>query len=323
MNSFRWLLASLAMLGLLCLTSAAEAARLVRIKISLDGKVVLEGYYGDNGRQDAATVWTYLDKAEFEPADGFRLEPNKDDPNTATLNGKIVVEVQYSGQAAGGSLNLVRSKTQAGQWRLAAGERERLGKPGAPAAPAPNAAAAAVPEYGFAVGKRLPFTVIDFVNPKGHGHCGCVSVMIRNQRSRGVVVFTRSLDDSVIELCRRLEQEELIPDGTQGFLVVFGRSVDSLKQPTADWGLTRFTVNSAREKSGKWPSDLKLPSEAKIAVCTINYAPITFAFSTNEDRLTAEQQAEIAAAVRELNAQPLKVTPRVPSPPAENPQPAE
>jgi hypothetical protein len=163
------------------------------------------------------------------------------------------------------------------------------------------------PEFGFAVGKRLPLLVVDFVNPTGYGHCGCVSVMLRNRKARGVVVLTRSLDESVIELCRRLEKEELIGGETLGYLVVFERSVASLKEPAAQWGLTKFTVNAARHDAAYFSKQVSLPAETDTAVCTINVSPIAYAWSSDVGKLTAKQQSEIVAAVKELNAQPVKL----------------
>ena len=42
------------------------------------------------------------------------------------------------------------------------------------------------PPYGANPGQKLPLLVLDFATGAHKGHCGCVSVMIRNTKARGI-----------------------------------------------------------------------------------------------------------------------------------------
>src|SRR5580704_3103325 len=83
------------------------AARLVRFDVSIDGKRVLETSRGDNGRQNADTMWLYLKDLSLRPLRGYKVEPDSMDPLRATLKGKVIIE-SYGGRAEVSQLKLVR-----------------------------------------------------------------------------------------------------------------------------------------------------------------------------------------------------------------------
>ncbi|HET6327091.1 MAG TPA: hypothetical protein VFG04_20590 [Planctomycetaceae bacterium] len=103
------------------------AARHVPISISINGKVLMKSGSGDNGNPGPDAVWGYLKKATFESANGFNLEPDRDNPLQATLTGKVVLDVTYGGRADVSQLKLVRAAEDA-PWQVAPAEIERTFK---------------------------------------------------------------------------------------------------------------------------------------------------------------------------------------------------
>ncbi len=92
------------------------AARLVRAKISLDGKTLLEASTGDNGRVDADGVWEYLKSIKFKPTDHFHDLKVDPDTNKTVLSSNaprgqlssIIVHIHHGGRAMPRQLTLVR-----------------------------------------------------------------------------------------------------------------------------------------------------------------------------------------------------------------------
>ena len=112
---------------LLVCSQPAFAVRLVKFTVSIGGKDVLETSTGDDGRQDADTVWRYLKRLELRPVKGSKVEPDSDDPLRATLKGKLTIESRYGGLAEVSELKLVREKDNA-PWKVAPAEVERTFK---------------------------------------------------------------------------------------------------------------------------------------------------------------------------------------------------
>lgn len=97
-------------------THEATAARYVEANISLDGKVLLTGSLGDDGRVDPDGVWEYLKSMRFKTTDEFQKLDVATDAKEAILTsdapagqlGTIVVEIDYGGKAITRNLKLVR-----------------------------------------------------------------------------------------------------------------------------------------------------------------------------------------------------------------------
>ena len=116
----------LAVLIPIALPAAADAARLVQIKIELDGKPLLEGGTADSGYPPPASVWRYLTSTALDPAkEGAAIPANPADPLKATLTGKIHIDVQYGGKADVAELHLVRRAANVG-WSVAEEDVERI-----------------------------------------------------------------------------------------------------------------------------------------------------------------------------------------------------
>jgi len=121
--SHRFLVAALAFLAM---PHSADAARLVHIRIELDGKTLLEGDTADSGYPPPAAVWRYLSSTALEAAkDGASIPTDPADPLKATLTGKIHIDVQYGGKADVTELHLVRRAANVG-WAVAEEDVERV-----------------------------------------------------------------------------------------------------------------------------------------------------------------------------------------------------
>jgi hypothetical protein len=122
-----------AALMLLWLAAAeAHAARLVKMEIRVNGKVVLETSTGDNGHPDADEVWGYLNQTAFAPTEDFPANPAGKDANELVLQGdpeqgNVELRVRYGGTATTRRLKLIRVPAENGRiWKVAPEEIERL-----------------------------------------------------------------------------------------------------------------------------------------------------------------------------------------------------
>ena len=59
-------------------------------------------------------------------------------------------------------------------------------------------------EFGLAVGQKMPFHVVDFMAGPHKGG-GCPSVMISNDKTRGIIIWTRTPDEKFLDLAKRLQ----------------------------------------------------------------------------------------------------------------------
>jgi hypothetical protein len=76
-------------------------------------------------------------------------------------------------------------------------------------------------ENGLAVGKEMPFHVVNFVNEKKESHGGCPSVMISNSGGRGVIVWSRDAGDAVFKLAKALDAAATDAEKMQRYLVIY------------------------------------------------------------------------------------------------------
>jgi len=109
----------------------------------------------------------------------------------------------------------------------------------------------------LAVGGPLPGLVADFVSGPGNGHCGCPTIMIRNGKSRAVVIWSESLDpvsehvaralDPVVASARQENSRAIL-----GFWVVFDHDPERAlsKQPLQGLrgSVARASYHSLRAK---------------------------------------------------------------------------
>jgi hypothetical protein len=125
----RWL--ALVLGGCLPLLSGrpVQAARLLHAHVRRDGRVIWEGSFVDRGREDAATVWGYLDRVRLGPVGGVTVDPHN--PRCATLSGDIRIVIHHGtlhGEAAVEELRLVRRSVASDRWEFAPGEVGRTAR---------------------------------------------------------------------------------------------------------------------------------------------------------------------------------------------------
>jgi len=110
------------------LAGESRAARYVRTDVSLDGKTVLQGSTGDNGRPDADQVWDYLKTIRFKATKEFPGLAVKHDAKETVLTssapkgkpGGVVIDIRYGGMAMTRQLTLIRVPRDKDEreWRL-------------------------------------------------------------------------------------------------------------------------------------------------------------------------------------------------------------
>jgi RNA polymerase sigma factor (sigma-70 family) len=76
------------------------------------------------------------------------------------------------------------------------------------------------------VGGELPFLVADFTTGRAKGHCGCPSVMIRNDRARALVVWSRTADPAVLRLAKKADEDLVCGKRVHGYLILFDPTAD-------------------------------------------------------------------------------------------------
>lgn len=126
----------LAVSAILTWPAEGMAARLVRAKISLDGKTLLEGSTGDDGRVDADGVWEYLKSIKFKATEEFTaLKVDAAAKETVLSSdaprgqlGTIIVDIAYGGRAMARKLKLVRVPIdkQGREWSVVPTEIDRM-----------------------------------------------------------------------------------------------------------------------------------------------------------------------------------------------------
>jgi len=108
---------------LLVFSRPVFAVQLVRYVLSIDGKPVLETSTSGHG-ESADRMCQHLKQLHLRPVKGFRVQPDRDDPLRATLQGKIVIQVDSGGRADVSELRLIRENEET-PWLVAPAEVAR------------------------------------------------------------------------------------------------------------------------------------------------------------------------------------------------------
>jgi len=150
------------------------------------------------------------------------------------------------------------------------------------------------PPYGAKVDQKLPLLVVDFNTGAHKKHCGCVSVMLRNQKARGVVIVARGEDEQAVQLARTLD--EFLPEGKdkprQGYLALFDKVSADLLDKAA---LTKVNAGHARDSQEKWFRWVGLAPMTDSAVFFIGEDKIQAVWELPRDGLNETKRAEIVA----------------------------
>ncbi|HKA07194.1 MAG TPA: hypothetical protein VKD71_08040 [Gemmataceae bacterium] len=141
---------------------------------------------------------------------------------------------------------------------------------------------------GLKVGGEPPFVVVDFVAGPHKGHCGCPSVMIRNEEARGFVIWSRTADDAAMRLAAAAEVKV---DGkkTHGYLVVFDTPEEKLAAQVKSGEWKNVTVGSSRHASQEEFAKRGFDSKVAYAVFLVDRKEIKTLWTLRADELTKEK----------------------------------
>lgn len=171
MSPMRVLLVSTVFAASIMATNPAQAARLLRYHVELNGEDVLTIYYDDNGRPNAATIWRYLaDEPIMVEEESLKIAPEPSDALETVIEGAIVIRATHASRtlasASASKLTLVRSSPDS-PWHLPKDEVERTaglaGLAAASNAPAGGVATWALVLFAFAAFAVLVSVVVVFL----------------------------------------------------------------------------------------------------------------------------------------------------------------
>jgi hypothetical protein len=109
----------------------AEAARLLKFTILVDGKVAYSGLHEDDGRAGKAQVWSYWESVKLlRESDAPPTAP--DETLRSRLRGQVMLRVEHGQQvlaeASLADLLLLRDDPQSVNWKVAPEEIDRTAK---------------------------------------------------------------------------------------------------------------------------------------------------------------------------------------------------
>ncbi|MBI1903468.1 MAG: hypothetical protein HYS13_20385 [Planctomycetia bacterium] len=150
------------------------------------------------------------------------------------------------------------------------------------------------------VGGELPFVVVDFaLGPHGKG-AGCPSVMIKNHKARGIVVWAQAPDEAVFTLAKALEGQLDETRKIEGYLVAFEMDVGELTAPAKKHGIERFTVGSSRSSGREDFKSVVPDAKAACTVILVDKAQIKAIWSLRAEELTKEKTEEVVKEAAKL-----------------------
>ena len=157
------------------------------------------------------------------------------------------------------------------------------------------------PPYGSKPGQQLPLLIVDFTLGAHKGHCGCISVMIRNAKARAVVVAAREVDDQLLALSKSID--EIMPVGkdksAQGFFVLFDEPKVSREQQDK---LAFKTLNFGKPRNGgtTWFSWVGLKRDSSVAIFFINQSKIEATWQFASKGIDTAKQTDITEAAKKF-----------------------
>jgi hypothetical protein len=170
--------------------------------------------------------------------------------------------------------------------------------PGVAVEPTEPATQKTAGEFGLAVGKKMPFHVVNFVTDRGGA--GCPSVMISNARTRGVIVWTRATDDGALRLAKALDETAV--DGCRlcGFLVAFDEAGNGVRERAVD--VKYMVLGKARSTAEREFDARGVDASIQTLVFFLDRKDILAMWSFAADELTDARIAEITEQARKFAA---------------------
>lgn len=138
-------------------------------------------------------------------------------------------------------------------------------------------------------GDPVPGVVVDFIwnSYKGYGHCGCPAVMISNSQGRGIILWSRTADEPVLQLARTIDG--LMEQGASGqaYLVLYGS--ENVPNPPAYKGLI---AGKARRAADALFEGAGVP-QARYAVFLVEKKQVKAFWAFKPGEMTREKSAAI------------------------------
>lgn len=144
----------------------------------------------------------------------------------------------------------------------------------------------------LAVGKKMPFHIATFVN--GDRSDGCPGVMIANSRQRGIVLWSRGINDAAFQLASALENATNIQDKTSRYLVAFDADPDALAERSK--GYVHVRVGKARKSAQQMLDDHGIDAKTAVIVCFVDKDKIAHTQSFADAELTETRIKQLARA---------------------------
>lgn len=158
---------------------------------------------------------------------------------------------------------------------------------------------AAEPEkFKIRVGGAVPFHVTDFESGGHKGHCGCPSVMIKNHKARGLLVWSKEVDEATLALVQAADKW-LDGDRKQAFLVVFDAEDAALRKQLEKTPLKHVSAGTSRHRSAEQLRNYDLDKSAAQWVFLVDQSEVKGMWTLQAGELTKEKQQEILAAAEQ------------------------
>jgi len=146
-------------------------------------------------------------------------------------------------------------------------------------------------------GGALPFHVVDFLTGKHAAHCGCPSVMINNHGGRGLVIWTKGLNEGALHLATEADKRWLNGGKKQGYLVVFDLPDEKVQAQFKKGTFTHLSAGYPRHTSEVQFRNYEIDKTAQQFVYLVEAKEIKQMWTLQAGELTREKQQEILQAM--------------------------
>jgi uncharacterized protein (TIGR03067 family) len=153
------------------------------------------------------------------------------------------------------------------------------------------------------VGGELPFLVADFTTGRAKGHCGCPSVMIRNDRARALVIWSRTADPAVLRLAKKADEDLVCGKRLHGYLLLFDPTEED-RARLDKAGLEGVSAGPAREPAGKFFERFGIDAKAAQVVFLVDNREVKAMWVLAPGELTAARITKILEEADKFFGQP-------------------
>ena len=149
-------------------------------------------------------------------------------------------------------------------------------------------------------GEPLPFMVVDFVKSPSTSHCGCPSIMLKNRKNRGVVIWSRGQAEMACELAQDLDDKFDDRKKTSAFVIFFSAKDQPKLEEAPKTNLKNFYVSLPRGSSNSSLNRYDLKPSHELFVYLVDVDKIHAAWSCSSTEFTPEFRRSIVQAASEF-----------------------